>query len=463
MPKRVCQPTSGAAGEATSGPWPFAGPVVVAVSGGLDSMVLLHRLWGMARTEGGRRLVVAHFNHRLRGRAAKADENFVRRSARRLGLRCVVGSGDVRGEARRRGISLEMAARELRHAFLARVARQSGARVVALAHHADDQVELFFLRVLRGAGGEGIGGMKTLSPSPADVRVRLWRPLLHWTRAELAAFAEERNLAFRTDASNASPVHLRNRVRHELLPLLRTWQPAIAATVTRLMNITTAEAELAAKLAERWLAARRRTAWSRLPLAVQRHVLRRQLLRLGIVPDFDLVEALRQRAGKRIHAPGGHCLVRDAHGEVRPETDRVPAFGEGERIVSLPPNGAGWRVTRFAGGVLRWRVMRRPARFQPGGGGERTEFFDAERIGGQFALRHWRPGDRFQPIGLGTAVKLQDWFTNRKVPAAERRRRALGVTAEGALFWVEGERIGDVAKVTARTRRLLEWRWSRPG
>ncbi|MFN3408068.1 MAG: tRNA lysidine(34) synthetase TilS [Limisphaerales bacterium] len=459
----MLQSTSGAAGEAASDPWPFAGPVVVAVSGGLDSMVLLNRLWEKARAEGGRRLVVAHFNHRLRGRAARADENLVRRAAHRLGLQCVVGSGDVRGEARRRGISLEMAARELRHAFLARAARQSGARVVALAHHADDQVELFFLRLLRGTGGEGIGGMKTLSPSPADARVQLWRPLLHWTRAELAAFAEERNLAFRTDASNASPVHFRNRVRHELLPLLHTWQPAIAATVARLMNITTAEAELAATLAERWLAARRRTAWLRLPLAVQRHVLCRQLLRLGIVPGFDLVEALRQRAGKRITAPGGYWLVRDARGEVRREAERVPAFGNGERSMRLPRTGGRWRVAQFAGGTLRWRVIRRPDQFQPGGNGEGAEFFDADRIGARFALRHWRPGDRFRPIGFGAAVKLQDWFTNRKVPAAERRRRALGVTAEGAIFWVEGERIGDVAKVTARTRRLLEWRWSRPG
>jgi tRNA(Ile)-lysidine synthase len=436
--------------------------VVVAVSGGLDSMVLLHRLWEQSRAEGGRRLVVAHFNHRLRGRAAKADENFVRRVAHRLGLRCVVGSGDVQGEARRRGISLEMAARELRHAFLVRVARQCGARTVALGHHADDQVELFFLRLLRGAGGEGIGGMKPLSPSPADARVWLWRPLLPWTRAELEVVAKAGNLAFRADASNTSTVHLRNRVRHELLPRLREWQPGLTATVARLMDITTAEAELAATLADRWLVARRRTAWRRLPLAVQRQVLRRQLLRLGIVPDFDLVEALRQSTGKRIPAPGGSHLVCDARGEVRREAGRSLTFDDAERIVPLPWNSARWRATRFAGGVLRWRVIRRPARFQPGNRGEGAEFFDADRMGPRFTLRHWRPGDRFQPIGLGSPVKLQDWFTNRKVPAAERRRRVLGVTGDGNMFWVEGERIGEVAKVTAQTRRLLEWHWSRP-
>jgi len=423
-------------------------------------MVLLHLLREQAGAADGR-LVVAHFNHRLRGRAGDADEALVRRTARGLGLPCVVGSADVRREAARRGVSLEMAARELRHAFLAKVAQQRGASVIALAHHADDQVELFFLRLLRGAGGEGLGGMKALSPSPANPRVRLWRPLLEFTKAELRALARTRGIRFREDASNASPAHRRNRVRGELLPLLRQLEPGFAATVARVMAITGAEAELADALAGRWLNARRRGAFARLPVAVQRHALRRQLLALGVPPDFELIETLRGCAGKRVSVAAGRWLVRGTSGVVGWAANPQPTFGADEVSIALSPGSQRWRVKPFTGGVLRWRVIPRPANFRPGADRAGAEFFDADQIGPRLTLRHWRAGDRFQPIGMNGSVKLQDWFTNRKVPATERRQRVLGVTAAGDIFWVEGERISERAKVSPQTRRLLEWRWGR--
>jgi len=140
--------------------------ILVAVSGGLDSMVLLALLQRLAGAHRWR-LTVAHFNHQLRGKEADADERLVRDTANSLGLPLVAGSGAVKEHARRRGLSLEMAARELRHSFLATAAKNSGIASVALAHHADDQVETFFLRLLRGAGSRGLGGMDWLAPSPA--------------------------------------------------------------------------------------------------------------------------------------------------------------------------------------------------------------------------------------------------------------------------------------------------------
>src|SRR5262245_40188660 len=146
------------------------------------------------------RIVVAHFNHCLRGRSSDADEALVRRTARRLGTTCKVGRADVRSWARRYGISIEMAARQKRHQFLARTARILGIRKVALAHHADDQVELFFLRLLRGAGPEALAGMRQKSPSPADPTVQLIRPLLEVPKMELERFASEERVRFRNDA-----------------------------------------------------------------------------------------------------------------------------------------------------------------------------------------------------------------------------------------------------------------------
>ena len=166
----------------------------------------------------------------------------------------VAGRANVKEFAQRSKLSVEMAARKLRHDFFARVARERKIRVVALAHHADDQVELFFLRVLRGAGGEGLAGMKWRAPSPVDSNSQLVRPLLDATKAELREFVRERKIHFRDDATNATLDAPRNRVRNELLPLLlRHYQPALAKTVLRLMEIVGAESDFVGETARQWL------------------------------------------------------------------------------------------------------------------------------------------------------------------------------------------------------------------
>src|SRR6266566_2045265 len=149
---------------------------LVAVSGGLDSMVLLELLRRLAPIHHWQ-LCVAHFNHRLRGRSSQDDERLVRATSAKLKIPCLVGQADVKRVANEQKLSLEMAARRLRHQFLARVALERGLKSIALAHQADDQVELFFLRLLRGAAGPGLAGMKWTSPSPADPNLALVRPL----------------------------------------------------------------------------------------------------------------------------------------------------------------------------------------------------------------------------------------------------------------------------------------------
>ncbi len=431
--------------------------VVVAVSGGLDSMVLLHLLHRLARPSRWP-LVVAHFNHRLRGRASDADETFVRQAAGRLKLPCVVDRADIRREAGARKVSLEMAARQLRHEFLARTARAHGARVVALAHHADDQVETFLLRLLRGAGGEGLAGMKPTAPSPADVEVRLARPLLEFSRATLAAYARRHRLRFREDASNACRDIPRNRVRHELIPRLRRFQPALDTTILRAMELIGAEAEFAAAAAQHWLGCRQPGPFAALALAVQRRVIQAQLRQLGCEPDFALIEALRVATGRRIVVRPGLHVVRDAEGRVGMALVRRTGFRADRQVVRFTlPRGAvefgglrcGW--TLVAGGMSARRLRTVAGR----------ELFDADLIGAGMVLRHWRPGDRFQPIGLPRAAKLQDLFTNAKVSASERRERVVAATARGAIFWVEGLRMSERFKLTAATKHRLIWRWAR--
>ncbi len=468
--------------------------VLVAVSGGLDSMALLHFLHELSSRHRWK-LTVAHFNHRLRGRSSDADERLVRQTAAAMKLPFVAARANVKEFAGKSKLSIEMAARELRHDFFARVSRERKIRVVALAHHADDQVELFFLRVLRGAGGEGLAGMKWRSPSPVDSRIMLVRPLLDATKAELSGFVRENKIRFRDDATNATLDAPRNRVRNELLPLLRHYQPALAKTVLRLMEIVGAEADLAGENARQWLeigcrsrgdeaqikSGRRKAeggklespsaftrlrrdthvvfySFASLPVAVQRRVLQLQLTELGIAPDFELIEQLRESPGKYVSVSSSLSIARDADGKLDCKKHAASGFNSNEIAVNLAGRTGNME---FDGVRFGWR-LEAGANYARPPGRKACEFFDADEVGGKITLRHWRPGDRFQPIGLKSPVKLQDLFTNRKIPRARRRELMVAAAENREIFWVEGLRISENFKLTSQTKRRLAWRWRRP-
>ena len=433
--------------------------ILVAVSGGADSLALLYVLNSLAQKNRWQ-ISVAHFNHQLRGRASDADEKLVRQTAKKLSLSFYAGRADVKKFAAQQKISVEMAARELRHKFLARVAREQKISTIALAHHADDQVELFFLRLLRGAGGEGLAGMKWRSPSSADSKITLTRPLLAFTKDEVLEFARANKIKFRDDATNFSSDFLRNRIRNELLPLLqKNYQPGLTKTVLRLMEITGAESEFVSATAAAWLA-KSELAFTRLPVAVQRKVLQSQLAGLGVVADFNLIEQLRASPGKFVSVSSDVSVARDARGIIQ-LANLKEHLGEKFKTDELKLNlsGTAGRV-EFGGGKFGWKILPQKKSALPQKQNE-TEFFDADKVGGEIILRHWRAGDRFWPIGLQSAVKLQDLFVNAKIPAARRRNLILAVTARGEIFWVEGLRISEKFKLAPETRRQLVWNRSK--
>ncbi|HXR03735.1 MAG TPA: tRNA lysidine(34) synthetase TilS [Verrucomicrobiae bacterium] len=446
--------------------------ILVAVSGGLDSMTLLHLLHALSARHRWK-LAVAHFNHRLRGRSSDADERLVRQTAAAMGLPVVIERADVKRFAEKSKLSIEMAARKLRHEFFARAANGRGIRIVALAHHADDQVELFFLRLLRGAGGEGLAGMKWRSPSPVDGKITLVRPLLGETRAKLLEFARENKICFREDATNARLDAPRNRIRQELLPLLRKkYQPGLTKTVLRLMDIIGAEADAVGETARQWLGRRRGDesqtkksetlyvvsySFINLPVAVQRRVLQWQLGWAGVWADFELVERLRRSPDVFVSVSPNFSVARDAAGSLKLRAQPPVEFKAGELTVNLAGRAG---EAAFDGVQFRWDFagVKNLPRL-----GKRTgcEFFDADMVGDQVTLRHWRPGDRFQPIGMPSALKLQDWFVNQKIPRARRRDLIVAEAEAGGIFWVEGLRIGENFKLTPQTKRRLIWHWQR--
>jgi tRNA(Ile)-lysidine synthase len=351
---------------------------------------------------------------------------------------------------------------------------------VALGHHADDQVETFFLRLFRGAGGEGLAGMRTVAPSPAGAGVRLWRPFLGLARRELLEFARARGLRWVEDASNDDRTILRNRLRTELLPLLREqYQPGLDATVRRAMEITGGETECVGEIAQAWLRSRGEAvrgslpvpAWvvaleaalgsvpfARLPVPVQRRILAGQLAALGLAPNFTWIEALLSPSCPPVTVAPGLRLRRTARGRLVAVPTQAPGFCRAREEVRL--TGARGSV-EFGGFRFRWRVERARGAPWPLPRRAGREYFDAAETGAGLTLRHWAPGDRFQPLGLGAAAKLQDLFVNAHVPAAERHRRVLAATADGRIVWVQGLRIGEAFKVRPETRQRLEWRWRR--
>ena len=402
-------------------------------------MVLLHVLHSLSARHQWR-LAIAHFNHHLRGLESDADERFVQETGAKLSLRFLRGAADTATYAGREKLSVEMAARQLRHHFLARTARRLKIHSVALAHHADDQIELFFLRLLRGSSGEGLAGMRWAGPSANDAKVQLIRPLLDQLKTALRTFAEERGISFREDATNAQGDFLRNRVRNKLLPLLaQEYQPAFARTVLRTMDVVGAEADFVREAAEEWLRPKRPANFGRLHVAVQRRAVHVQLLKLGIVPDFELIEQLRREIERPVSLGPELEVFRDRAGRIARRKPIPSGFNAGEAMLELNRRSG---KTIFGGTQIRWKITlmrntdKRTPKFAAG-----VENFDADKIGSRVMLRHWRPGDRFQPIGLGIQVKLQDFFTNEKIPRPARHQLVVAAAESGELFWVEGLRI----------------------
>jgi tRNA(Ile)-lysidine synthase len=262
---------------------------------------------------------------------------------------------------------------------------------------------------------------------------------------------------------------LRNRIRHELLPLLRTnYQPALSKVVLRLMEIVGHETELARLMAEERLRRARKSGptgpkqpLSKLSVAVQRHILRIQLLRHGLSPDFELVEKLRLQPDAPVTidelASSPRCMFRDAAGIVHWQQPGPISFNRKSRKLFIRDSRG---QAKFNGLGITWQTQCKAGislpRHKPG-----TEFFDAGLVGSKVILRHWRKGDRFQPIGMPVSVKLQDLFVNQKVPRVFRHKLAIAETEKGDIFWVEGLRISERFQLTKSTKRRLQWQWSR--
>lgn len=434
--------------------------VLVAVSGGVDSMVLLHGLLAI-RDGWGLRLALGHLHHGLRGAEADRDAAFVEEAARGLGLPVTVGRAEI---VRRGGQSLQEAAREARYAFLGRVAREQGLGRIALGHTGDDVAETFLMNLLRGAGARGLGSV------PPAREGGIIRPLIDLGREDVEAFARERGIAYVADSSNAAERYLRNRVRHRLIPLLaKEFNPQIARALGRTALLLREEDAYLDVLAGEALSGMAdaegsgrlrigRSALLALPRALQRRAIRAALRRvsghlrgLGARHVEAALALLRGpcRTGE-LHLPGGTTLwLQGDDVRLGPAGCPRPLGAPGAALLPLAPGA------RAVVGGAQFSVEFVPREgWAPPPDPVGMADLDADRVAGPLTIRMWLPGDRFQPLGMSGTKKLQDLFVDAKVPRPAREA-AMVVLSAGSIVWVVGHRIDHRFRVREATRRVL--------
>ena len=429
------------------------GTVLAAVSGGADSMALIHLLH---RAEVP--CAIAYFDHHTRQGESTEDGRFVAVAARSLVLPFHLGGGDIAANAAASGESFEMAARRARYAFLLDTARAHGYSTIATGHHADDQAETVLLRLLRGSSPAGLAG---IPPRREEGGIQIIRPLLDITRGEIRAWLMTENIPWREDATNAETDALRNRVRHELLPLLvRDFNPGIQEALKRLATLQRQDGALLDRLAA---AARDemadesgrliRAVFRSLDPALQFRCMTDQIRRAAADANFETVSravvfVAEGPAGKQIDLGNGVALYLSAeHAVFAPLAMEEPAD---EIHLTIPGVATGFD-TRFE--------ARRPDALPPGPLADHChagrQIFDGDALGDTFVIRRRSAGDRFRPLGMEGTRKLKDVFNDQGLTRPERDRQ-LVVESGGRIVWIPGHTVSRDAAVTEHTRRYVE-------
>ena len=402
---------------------PRGARVLCAVSGGADSMCLLHLLKSLEGPR-GIRVFAAHYEHGLRGAESLRDMAFVEEQCRALDVPCAVGRGDVRAYARERGLGLEEAARTLRYAFLEETAERFGCDRIATAHTAGDNSETVLLNLVRGSGSRGLSGIPPR-------RGKIIRPLLETDRAEVEAYLREHGLPHVEDGSNADPAFSRNRIRHEILPLLREMNGALDETIGRTAELLRRDEAFLCGLAADWCAAHFDGA--SLPLE--------ELRRL---PPPLAARAVKKLCPESLSAAQTESVLAFAAGtergfldlpgiRLRREQGRLYFGGEEERLCFPDRPLAADGVTEIPELGLALRVKKISAFTREINSQFKTFYLSYERIKGDLTVTARRPGDRMHPAGRGVGKSLKALFLEAGMSRGERDRALVFRDREGIL------------------------------
>ena len=462
--------------------------LVLGISGGPDSLCLLHVLRQLA-DDYGVTLHAAHLHHGIRGQDADDDARFVQELCRSWGVPHTVERADVPGLAQERGMAIEEAARQARYGFLGSLVRSLGGRSVAVAHNADDQVETVLMHFLRGAGLAGLRGMRALAwmdelrlgsagdgPGQATERIRLIRPLLEVPRQDIEAYCQAHDLQPRFDRSNLDQTYFRNRLRHELIPHLKTYNPNVSEVVRRMARVLSADYDLLRQLVcSTWPEVVRHesddaivfdlAAFRAAPLGLRRSLLREAIHRLcqslrninWVHIDDALRIIERGDVGAMVTLPRGLVLILGytqatlgSEGYELPGEDwprlraplRLPVPGS----VRVPDSR--WTATMQ---IVERQDLPQNWDHNPD---RHLAYLDASSAASRLTLRTRREGDWFIPLGLSHRQKLGDFMINRKIPLRERSSVPLLLCGDD-IAWVVGWHLDARYAITPRTRSVL--------
>lgn len=446
--------------------------LIVALSGGPDSVCLLHMLHTL-RNELGIDIHAAHLNHKLRGAESDEDSHYVSELAQSFDIPLTSHSSDVASYRRSGSLSLEEAARELRYAFLAEVVNNQGGTGIVTGHTRDDQIETILMNIIRGSGIRGLRGLQPktiLKAGKNSIPVTVIRPLIPLSRAETAEYCRQHGLFPRSDSSNQSTDFLRNRIRLELVPLLKSYNIKIEDSLLRLAAISNDDYLL--------IEERSKEIWHRvaqaeddrlsldlksleaLPRTLQRHTMANALqYMLGSLYDIEfthiesMAELIQKPAGKSLHLPQGLLLIK--------EYDRLILTRDPHSSCPFPPLKESYIIDVPGCYYLDgWKINAEIATppLQVDSYDRFTALLDLDKTGQRLTVRTRKPGDRFYPLGMNSPKKLQDFMVDIKIPRTWRDRVPL-ICSPNSILWIVGWRIDERMKVCPATQRILKIRF----
>lgn len=448
--------------------------LIIGVSGGSDSVCLLTILDAL-KNELNVRLHIAHLNHQLRGDESQADAAFVAGLADKLNIPVTVENRDVASYQKEKHLSLEEAAREMRYAFFAELAAKLGTNKVAVGHTANDQVETVLMHLIRGSGTRGLAGLQPETVlRPGGNPLTVIRPILALSRAETEAYCKNHGLEWRTDSSNLLPETLRNRIRLELLPLLRKYNPEIERAVIRTAAIARDDTGfIDAATQNVWRNTTKQSnnvitidkaRFLALHPALQRSLLRQavaaltgDLRNIELTHIEDIMSITGKGAGRRINLPDG-LVFSTGYREFTLQKGNEPS-------ASCPPIEGKYRIKIPGETVISgWRIEAGIADKESSGGlcpdeGKLTAFFDFDKTGRELAVRGRKPGDRFVPLGMTDIKTVGEFLIDEKVPRAERPCIPV-VESLSQIVWLAGVRMDERVKVTEMTKRVLRLKFT---
>jgi tRNA(Ile)-lysidine synthase len=440
-----------------------ADKILVAVSGGPDSIALLHSLYSI-RSSFGLKLHIFHLNHMIRGKNSAEDALFVQEQAQTLNVPLTSLSFDIPADVKGRNQSLQDAAREVRYRLLDQVCDELRFNKIATGHNADDQVETFLMRIIRGAGLSGLTGIP-------PVRDRIIRPLIEVSREEIEKYLVDSKVGYRLDESNLKMDYLRNRVRHQLIPLCSEENKGFRDNVLNTIALFSGDEDFLKGIADQsfqevayyeneGILVLEHTGFSKLDVAIQRRILRKALeLIKGDLKEIEfkhiesVLSEMDENGSGETDLPGGIVILNE-YGNIvvasKEEIDRQSRFENDEVEINIPgitpiPSLG---VDMIAGleDIQRVSVDRNKK--------GKKAYLDFRKVELPLQVRTRIPGDRFIPLGMSSEKKLQDYFVDNKIPKRKRNRIPI-IESQGQIVWIGRMAIDDRVKVTKDTEKVL--------